>query len=297
MEEESDHMVKVEYDKKRINRRNMKDASFGVVVKAIIAICFIALTWLIVSIVKDAIGWVDWQFLTGFPSRFPEQAGVLPGLVGSLILTIMISIMAVPIGIGAAVYLEEYANRKGLFYKIIDISISNLSGVPSIIYGILGLSIFSIITVLKGTLLSGAITLSLLILPVVIVSSQEALKSVPTSLKEAAYGLGMSKWQMIVAVVIPYAMPGMLTGIILALSRAIGEGAPLIVIGAATFVNKLPSSLMSSFTALPIQVFYWSGLPKEEYQNVAAAGSVVLIVLLLVFNSIAIVLRNKFQKR
>jgi phosphate transport system permease protein len=205
--------------------------------------------------------------------------------------------MAVPIGIGAAVYLEEYANRKGLFYKIIDISISNLSGVPSIIYGILGLSIFSIIVVLKGTLLSGAITLSLLILPVVIVSSQEALKSVPTSLKEAAYGLGMSKWQMIVAVVIPYAMPGMLTGVILALSRAIGEGAPLIVIGAATFVNKLPSSLMSSFTALPIQVFYWSGLPKEEYQNVAAAGSVVLILLLLAFNSIAIILRNKFQKR
>ncbi|MGL5043030.1 MAG: phosphate ABC transporter permease PstA [Culicoidibacterales bacterium] len=290
-------MVKVEYNKELIKRRNIKNAIFSGGVKGIIICCFIALIWLITSIIKDAAGWVDWQFLTGFPSRFPEKSGVLPGLVGSLILTIMISALAVPVGVGAAVYLEEYSNRKGLFYKIIDISISNLSGVPSIIYGILGLSIFSVITVLKGTLLSGAITLSLLILPVVIVSSQEALKSVPRSLKEAAYGLGMSKWQMIVAVVIPYAMPGILTGVILALSRAIGEGAPLIVIGAATFVNKLPGSLMSSFTALPIQVFYWSGLPQAEYQNVAAAGSIVLIALLLLFNSIAIILRNKFQKR
>ncbi|GBU10876.1 phosphate ABC transporter, permease protein PstA [Erysipelotrichaceae bacterium] len=289
--------MKVEYDKNRIAKRNFKSNMFATFVLSVIILCFATLIWLITSIVIDAAGWIDWQFIMSFPSRFPEKSGVLPGLVGSLILTISISVIAVPIGVGSAIYLEEYANRKGLFYKIIDISISNLSGVPSIIYGILGLSLFSLITILKGTILAGAITLSLLILPVVIVSSQEALKAVPRSLKEAAYGLGMSKWQMIVAVVIPYALPGMLTGVILALSRAIGEGAPLIVIGAATFVNKLPSSLTSSFTALPIQVFYWSSLPKAEFQNVAAAGSIVLIAVLLLFNSIAIILRNKYQRR
>lgn len=290
-------MHKVEFNEEQIRKRNMKSTIFSYFVYGTIGLCFVALVWLISSVVVDAIGWLDWQFLTSFPSRFPERSGVLPGLIGSLLLTIMIAIIAVPIGIGSAIYLEEYANKKGMFYKIIDISISNLSGVPSIIYGILGLSVFSYFVVLKGTLISGAITLALLILPVVIVSSQEALKSVPKSLKEAGYGLGMSKWQMIVAVVVPYAMPGIMTGVILALSRAIGEGAPLIVVGAATFVNRLPSSLTSSFTALPIQVFYWSGLPKEEFQNVAAAGSIVLILVLLLFNSIAIVIRNKFQRK
>ena len=174
-------MHKVEFNEEQIRKRNMKSTIFSYFVYGTIGLCFVALVWLISSVVVDAIGWLDWQFLTSFPSRFPERSGVLPGLIGSLLLTIMIAIIAVPIGIGSAIYLEEYANKKGMFYKIIDISISNLSGVPSIIYGILGLSVFSYFVVLKGTLISGAITLALLILPVVIVSSQEALKSVPKS--------------------------------------------------------------------------------------------------------------------
>src|SRR5699024_4715496 len=160
-----------------------------------------------------AIDWLDWEFIIHFPSRYPELAGIFPGIIGSLILIILIAIIAIPIGLGAAVYLEEYANKKSKFYYFIDLSISNLSGVPSIIYGVLGLGVFSYFTFLKGTITAGAIILALLILPVIITSSREALKAVPNTLKEAAYGLGMTKWQMIVAVVIPYAMPGVLTGV------------------------------------------------------------------------------------
>jgi len=290
-------LVKLTLDTKRMKKRQRKSTFFSFITLLSVSFCFIALIWLFSSIIIDAIGWVNWQFILNFPSRFPKQAGIFPGIVGSLILIILIAIIAIPIGLGAAVYLEEYASKKTRFYRLIDISIANLSGVPSIIYGVLGLGIFSYFTFLKGTITAGAIILALLILPVIITSSREALKAVPTSLKEAAYGLGMTKWQMIVAVVIPYAMPGILTGVILALSRAIGEGAPLIVVGAATIVTSLPTSLTSSFTAMPILVYYWSGLPKAEYQNVASAGSVILIAILLIFNSIAIILRNKFQKK
>lgn len=290
-------MIKLEYKYKQVQRRKRKNMIFTGLIYFSIFFCFAALVWLFGGILLQAIGWIDIAFILSFPSRFPELAGILPGIVGSLILIFLIAILAVPVGIGSAVYLEEYANKSGQFYRIIDLCISNLSGVPSIIYGVLGLGIFSYFSFLKGTILSGAIVLALLILPVVIVSSQEALKSVPNMLKEAAYGLGMTKWQVIVAVVLPYSIPGILTGVILALSRAIGEGAPLIVIGAATIVTTLPTSLTSSFTAMPILVFYWSSLPKADFQHVASAGSVVLIIILLLLNSIAIFLRNKFQKR
>ena len=290
-------MVTVEFHNSNLKKRNLKNKIFSSIVYLSVAICFLALLWLFYSILSDTFGWLNLSFLLNFPSRHPEIAGIFPGLVGSLILIILIAIMAVPIGVGAAIYLEEYANKKSFVYRFVDLCISNLSGVPSIIYGVLGLGIFSYFSFLKGSILSGAIILSLLILPVVIVSSQEALKSVPNSLKEASFGLGMTKWQMIVCVVLPYAIPGILTGVILALSRAIGEGAPLIVVGAATLVTKLPTSLTSSFTAMPILVFYWSGLPRAEFQNVAATGSVVLIIVLLLLNSIAIYIRNKYQKK
>jgi len=290
-------MVRLHTDAKLMQKRQLKNKIFGYVICAAILFCFAALILLFMTLFVDAFGWLNWDFITHFPSRFPAKAGIFPGLVGSLLLVVLIGCIVIPIGVGAAIYLEEYSNKKSMFYRIIDVSIANLSGVPSIIYGVLGLGLFSYFTVLKGTLGAGAIILALLILPVVITSSREALKAVPGSLKEAAYGLGMSKLQMIVAVVLPSAGPGILTGIILALSRAIGEGAPLIVIGAATIVTGLPSALTSPFTAMPILVYYWSGLPQADFQHVTAAGSLVLITVLLLFNSVAIIIRNKLQKK
>ncbi len=289
--------MQVEYNQKAIDRRKFKSLLFRRLSFMIIIILMLVLAWLIISILSDAWGWLTPNFLSSFPSRFPKKAGILPGLVGSILLALLISLIAIPIGMASAIYLQEYANNKSLFYRLFDLSISNLSGVPSIIYGILGLSIFSYFTFFKGSLLAGGVTLSLLVLPVIIVASQEALKSVPKSLKEGAYALGMSKWQVIVAVVFPYALPGMLTGIILAISRAIGEGAPLIVVGAATIMTKLPTSLSGSFTALPIQIFYWTSLANEDFQHVAAAASIVLIVLLLLLNGIAIFIRQKYQRQ
>jgi len=290
-------MVKLTTDAGLMRKRQRKDKFFGYLTFCSIGFCFIALVWLFGTLLVDAFGWLNWDFITHFPSRFPALSGIFPGIVGSLILVALIGLIAVPAGVGAALYLEEYANKRGVLYRMIDVSIANLSGVPSIIYGVLGLSIFSYLTVFKGTLASGVLILSLLILPIVITSTREALKAVPSSLKEAAYGLGMSKWQMIVAVVLPSAGPGILTGIILALSRAIGEGAPLIVLGAATIVTSVPTSLTSPFTAMPILVYYWSGLPQGDFQHVAAAGSLVLIIVLLLFNSAAIIIRNKLQKK
>lgn len=288
--------MQVEYNQKQINKRKQKSLIFKHLSLLIIIILLIVLTWLLVSIIVDSIGWLNLDFLTRFPSRFPKKSGILPGLVGSLLLAILISLIAIPVGVASAIYLQEYSNRNSWFYRIFDLSISNLSGVPSIIYGILGLSIFSYFTYFKGSLLAGGVTLSLLVLPVIIVASQEALKAVPRSLKEGAYALGMSKWQVIVAVVLPYALPSILTGVILGVSRAIGEGAPLIVVGAATMMTKLPTSLSGSFTALPIQIFYWTSQPNEQFQHVAAAASVVLIILLLLMNSIAIFIRQKYQR-
>jgi len=290
-------MIKLRTDPALMRKRLRKNTVFGVMMFGSIVFCFVALLWLFFTLFIDAFGWLNWDFITHFPSRFPRIAGMLPGIIGSLILVVLTGSIAIPSGVGAALYLEEYANKHHVIYRFIDVSIANLSAVPSIIYGVLGLSIFSYFTFFKGTIAAGGFILALLVLPVVITSSREALKAVPTSLKEAAYGLGMSKWQMIVAVVLPSAGPGILTGIILALSRAIGEGAPLIVVGAATIVTNLPTTLDASFTAMPILVYYWSGLPQADFQHVAAAGSLVLITVLLFFNSIAIVIRNKLQRK
>ena len=192
--------------------------------------------------------------------------------------------------------MEQYLNKKSKWYHFLEVNISNLAGVPAIVYGLLGLTLFSRMHGLRGTILAGGITLSLMILPVIIVSSREAIKAVPKILIEAAYGLGMTKWQMIKAVIIPYAAPGMLTGVILALSRALGESAPLLVVGAAAMVTKDPSSIFSRYTAMPIQIFQWATNPKQEFQDLAASGIIVLLVFLLSANALAIILRNKYQK-
>ncbi len=239
---------------------------------------------------------LTWEFLTSYPSRFASQAGILPALVGSACLMMLTAVIAIPIGVGAALYLEEYA-RESRWTSFIEVNISNLAGVPSIIYGLLGLELFVRAMRMGRSLLAGAATLSLLLLPMVIMASREALRTVPQSTREACYALGADRWQTIRRVVLPMSLPGILTGIILSLARAIGETAPLITIGALTYVAFLPDSVYSPFTALPIQIFNWISRPQTDFHVNAAAGIVVLLAIMLVFNGAAIWLRSRFQRR
>jgi phosphate transport system permease protein len=271
--------------------------------KAFSPICILAtfvgivmLGMLLYSTIVNGLPWFDWQFLTSYPSRIPERAGILPALVGSIWLLILTALIAIPIGVGTAIYMEEYA-PKNVITRILQINIYNLAGVPSIVYGILGLALFVRWMTLGRCLLAGALTLSLVILPIVIIASQEAIRAVPNSLREASYALGATKWQTIRYVVLPASLSGILTSVILALSRAIGEAAPLIMIGALTFVPFLPSSIFDPFTALPIQIFNWVSRPQEEFWGLAAAGILVLLALLLTMNSIAVYIRYKKRIR
>jgi len=251
---------------------------------------------LIGGVVVDAVGRLSWDFLTGFPSRRAERAGILPALVGSLLLISLTAVLSLPIGVGAAIYLEEYGKRSKLA-ELIEVNIANLAGVPSVIYGLLGLGLFVRSLGLGRSILAGAATLALLVLPIVIMSSREALRTVPLALREACYALGSTRWQAIARVVLPMALPGILTGAILSLSRAIGETAPLVVVGALTYVTFLPDSLSSPFTALPIQIFNWVSRPQPEFLVNAAAGILVLLVTMLLLNALAIVLRTRLQRR
>lgn len=251
---------------------------------------------LLVDMTREGIGRLSWDFINSFPSRKPEQAGIKAALFGTLWLMGLTAAFAVPIGIGAALYLEEYASRNWL-NRIIQTNIANLAGVPSIVYGILGLALFVRTMSLGRSVLAGSLTMALLVLPIVIIASQEALRAVPSSLREAAYGVGASRWQVVFHQVLPAAMPGILTGIILALSRAIGEAAPLIMIGALAFVPFVPHSPMDSFTVLPIQIFNWASRPQAAFGKDAAAAIIVLLAVLLSMNAIAIILRNRFQSR
>jgi phosphate transport system permease protein len=254
------------------------------------------LALLIGDLVVDAVGRMSWDFITGYPSRRAERAGILPALVGSVMLIGLTAVLALPIGVGSAIYLEEYGARSRLA-GVIEINIANLAGVPSVIYGLLGLGLFVRTLGLGRSVLAGAGTLALLVLPIVIMSSREALRTVPQGLREACYALGSTRWQAIARVVLPTALPGILTGAILALSRAIGETAPLIVVGALTYVTFLPDSLSSPFTALPIQIFNWVSRPQPAFLVNAAAGILVLLVTMLLLNGVAILLRNRLQKR
>lgn len=288
---------------------------------------------LLAGVIYQAAGWLNWSFLTSYDSRHPEQAGILAGIWGSLWLISLTALFSVPLGVGAAIYLEEYATENWLT-RVIRVNLSNLAGVPSIVYGILGLTLFvrmfnvfpeatpqalRILGLIEiplpfgRSVISGALTLSLLILPVVIVAAQEALRAIPPSIRHASLALGGTRWQTIRHQVLPAATPGILTGIILAISRAIGETAPLVMIGALTYVaftpgdvtnpvqmlqdpSKLWDAPFDTFTALPIQIFNWVGRPRNEYQHVAAAGILVLLSVLLLLNAAAILLRNRFQK-
>jgi phosphate transport system permease protein len=267
-------------------------AAFGLLA---MALALLALGALLYGVLRDGLGRLSWGFLTSTPSRFAEQAGIQTALAGTMFVIALSAVIAVPFGMAAAIYLEEYGGR-GRLSRIIEINIANLAGVPSIIYGLLGLGLFVRFMGMGRSVLAGACTLALLILPVVIISTREALRAVPSSLREASYALGATKWQTIWAQVLPAALPSVLTGLILALSRAIGETAPLITIGALTYIPFMPTDVFSPFTVLPIQIFNWVSRPQAAFAENAAAGIIVLLALLLVMNAVAIVLRDRFQK-
>lgn len=242
------------------------------------------------AILKDGLARLDWDFITGLPSRKAEKAGILPALTGSAWVMVMTALIAIPLGISAGVYLEEYG-KKTRFGRIVEINITNLAGVPSIIYGLLGLELFVRILGMGGSILAGSFTLALLILPIIIVSTREAIKAVPKSIREASYALGASRLQTISMAVIPSAMSGILTGVIISLSRAIGEAAPLIVIGALAYVPFVPTTPMSDFTVMPIQIFNWVSRPQHEFLVNASSAIIVLLFFTFILNSIAIWLR------
>ena len=251
---------------------------------------------LLFNVLSEGLSRLSWEFLTNFPSRYPERAGIQAALLGSIYVVSIAGVLAFTLGVGAAIYLEEYAARSW-FARIIQINIANLAGVPSIVYGILGLEIFVRIMELGKSVIAGGLTLALLVLPIVIIASQEAIRAVPPSLREGGFALGATRWQVIWNLVLPYAFPGILTGVILAVSRAVGETAPLIVMGALTFVPFAPDGPLSRFTVLPIQIFNWTSRPQEGFHVNAAAGIIVLLVVLLSMNALAVLLRNKFQRR
>lgn len=258
----------------------------------------VVLAVLIYQIVTQSMGWLDWHFLTGKLSLSPDRAGILGVIVGTVGLMIVVGPVTMLLGVCTAIYLEEYA-KKGRLQSFIQTNIANLAGVPSIIFGLLGLAVISRALHLGASILAGGLTLSLLVLPIVVVASQEAIRAVPQFLREASYGMGATKWQTIRRVVLPASIPGILSGFILALSRAIGETAPLIALGIPVLIMPIPNSVLSDFTALPIQIYYWTldSVLVAEYANLAAATIVVLLAVLFIMNSAAIFIRNKFQKR
>lgn len=261
-----------------------------------ILIALFSLVVLVGRIVSQGMGYLNWDFFTNFASRIPANAGIKAALVGSLYLMLVVAPVSILLGVSTALYLEEYAKQNKL-NEFIRVNIANLAGVPSIVFGLLGLTIFVRMFELGKSILAAGLTMSLLVLPIIIVAAQEAIRAVPKEQREASYGLGATKWQTIIRVVLPAALPGVLTGSILALSRAIGETAPLVIIGIPVILQFLPDGLMSTFTALPMQIFDWAKRPQEEFQYVAAAGILVLMIVLILMNSVAIYIRNKFQKR
>ena len=254
------------------------------------------LATLLIRIIMDAWGWIDWQFVTSYPSRKPELSGIKAALLGSLWVIGFTALISVPIGIGTAIYLEEFA-EDNRFNRFIKLNIANLAGVPSIIYGILGLALFVELMKMGRVILAGSLTMSLLILPIIIITSQEAIKTVPKDLINASLALGSTKWQSVINVILPISIPGIISGIILAISRAIGESAPMIAISALVYLTFIPKGPMDRFTVLPIQIYNWISQPQDDFRSIAAAGILVLMIVLLSMNSIAIWIRLKFQKR
>ena len=279
----------------RLARRKTVGAIFYVVFLASVMVGVVGLGVLLVQTAVEGIPWLDFDFLTNYMSRKPELAGVKAAVTGTLITIVFTAVFTVPIGVGAAIYLEEYAPKNRLT-QIVEINISNLAGVPSIVYGLLGLGVFVQLMSLGKIVLAGALTLTLLVLPIVILASREAIRAVPNDFRLGAYALGADQWQVIKGAVLPSALPGILTGTILALSRAVGEAAPLLVISGLVYVTFVPGPF-DRFTVLPLQIFTWVGRPQEEFRSLAAAGILVLLIILLSMNAIAVLVRNKYQTR
>jgi phosphate transport system permease protein len=276
------------------------DTAFTVLVTVAALVGIAVLAVLLVDVIRDGSTMLSLKFLTSFPSQiFPENGGIYPALIGSLWLLGLTALISVPLGLGAAVYLEEYAEDTRI-NRIIEINISNLAGVPSVIYGLLGLGIF--VELLApvtggGSVLTGALTLSLLILPVIIVATREALRAIQVSIREGGYALGATRWEVIWSHLLPMALPGALTGIILALSRAVGEAAPILVVGVSLYQTYTTAGPFDGYMALPTQIYDWISRPQQIFQDSAAAGIVVAMAVLLLANSFAIWLRNRYQQR
>ncbi|MFN3681409.1 MAG: phosphate ABC transporter permease PstA [Nitrospira sp.] len=292
-----------------IKRRKYAETLFKVCGLGAVALTVGVLTVLFGALVVHGIGRLDWQFLTSFPSRHASQAGILPAVVGSTLVMLVTACTGIPVGVAAGIYLEEYAKRTW-FTELIEVTVTNLAGVPSIIFGLLALGIFVYMLGLGASILTAGLTLALLILPVVIVTTREAIRAVPVHIREAAFALGATRWQTVADHVLPYSVGGILTGIILALSRAIGETAPIVTVGALTFVAFLPPApitsqppylsfewLMSPFTVMPIQMFAWVSRPGEDFATNAAAAGVLLLGMTLTMNGLAIYVRYRMRKR
>ncbi len=281
----------------RLARRRFVGRLFAAAFLMITLVGVFVLVVLLVSVAGKGWSWLSWKFLSNPPSRlWPENAGIKSALFGTLWLTGITIVVSIPIGVGAAVYLEEFA-RDNRITRLIRLNIANLAGVPSVVYGILGLAVFVRWFHFDRSVLSGGLTLSLLVLPVVIIASREALTAVPSSIRHAAYALGATKWQAVRAHVLPAALPGIITGVILALSRAVGETAPLIMLGGLTFCTAVPDGPMSDFTAMPIQIYNWLDEPQPEFHHLAAAGIVVMLGVLLSMNALAIGIRAWKQRK
>jgi phosphate transport system permease protein len=278
-----------------MNARAFRESAFRLLVTSFSWFSVAVLVVLLASILFDGVGVLKPHFFTNFPSRFPSQAGIYAPLMGSLWVISLTTLFSVPLGVSTALYLEEYAG-KSRFHTLLQINISTLAGMPSIVYGLLGLAIFVRLFGFDRSVLSAALCLSLLVLPTIIIAAQGAIRAVPMSLREAGYALGAERYQVVFGQVLPAALPGIMTGIILAISRAMGESAPLILLGALSYMAFVPQSIMDSFTVLPVQVFNWTGRPQPEFHDLAAGAILVLIVFLILFNFTAVVIRNKYQR-
>lgn len=282
--------------KDNLAKRQFHASLFKLTVFLATLMAMVILAILVWRIGSQGWDWLSWNFLTSFPSRVASRAGILSALVGSAVIILLTTVIAVLLGIGAAIYLEELSTKNKIS-QFIELNIANLAGIPSLVYGMLGLAVFVRVLGFGRSILAAAFTLAMMILPVIIISSREALKTVPPSIRLAALSLGATKWQTTWHHILPAAMPGMLTGIILAVSRAMGEAAPLIMVGGVTYIAFLPKSIFDSFTTLPIQIFNWAGRPQEEFQAIAAAAIIVLLSLVLITNGIAIVLRARLENK
>ena len=276
--------------------RKTQGAVFYIIFLGAVLVGIVGLVTLLAQVLIQGVPWLSLHLLTDYPSRHPEQAGLKAAIFGTIWIMGLTAAFTIPIGVSAAVYLEEYAPKNWLT-TVLEINISNLAGVPSIVYGLLGLGLFVQLMALGKTVIAGAMTLTLLVLPIVILASREAIRAVPNTYREAAYALGADQWQVIRSVVLPAASPGILTGTILAMSRAIGEAAPIVVISGLVYLTFVPSGPLDRFTALPLQIFNWASRPQEDFRDLAAAGIIVLLVVLLSMNAVSIVLRNRFQTR